>query len=116
LTAGEVQAAALASGTATRLEDGMRSEPSRPRRRTRQAPARDSQDPTNSPSAVGTLGTAEPGPDELRFRALVELAPDAIVVTDPAGRITLTNQQTAVLFGYTQAELLPGATADEKNE
>jgi PAS domain S-box-containing protein len=104
LTAGDDQAAA-ASGTATRLEDGMRSEPSRPRR-TRQTPARDARDPTNPPPAIGTPGSAEPGQGELRFRALVELAPDAIVVTDPTGRITLTNQQTAALFGYAQAELL----------
>src|SRR5690349_12631965 len=91
---------------ATRLEDGMRSEPPRPRRRTRQTPAQDARAPINPPPTSATPGSAERGQDESRFQALVELAPDAIVVTDPAGRITLINQQTEALFGYAQAELL----------
>src|SRR5262245_31744484 len=40
------------------------------------------------------------------FRAMVELAPDATVVMDRDGRITLVNRQTELLFGYARAELL----------
>lgn len=43
---------------------------------------------------------------EARFRALVEAAPDATVVTDAAGRITLVNQQAERLFGYDRHELI----------
>jgi PAS domain S-box-containing protein len=41
-----------------------------------------------------------------RYRAIVELAPEATVVTDGDGRITLVNRQTEVLFGYAREELL----------
>ena len=43
---------------------------------------------------------------EARFRAVVEMAPDAIVMTDPEGRITLVNHQTETLFGYRRDELI----------
>ena len=43
---------------------------------------------------------------EAQFRGLLEAAPDAMVIVDPNGRITLVNQQTEQLFGYTPAELL----------
>lgn len=39
------------------------------------------------------------------FRQLMDAAPDAMVVADGDGRITLVNQQTEALFGYTRAEL-----------
>lgn len=39
------------------------------------------------------------------FRALVESAPDAIVITDTAGRIVLINAQTEAMFGYRREEL-----------
>lgn len=39
-------------------------------------------------------------------QALLELAPDAIVVADPMGQILLVNHQTEVLFGYTRADML----------
>ncbi len=38
--------------------------------------------------------------------AVVELAPDGIVLVDAQGQITLVNQQVEVLFGYRRGELL----------
>jgi len=43
---------------------------------------------------------------ESRFRAAVESAPTAMVMTDAAGRIVLVNAETEKLFGYTREELL----------
>ncbi|HEX9056216.1 MAG TPA: PAS domain S-box protein, partial [Ktedonobacterales bacterium] len=41
-----------------------------------------------------------------QYKALIELAPDAAVVTDGAGRILLVNRQAEVLFGYERDDLL----------
>lgn len=41
-----------------------------------------------------------------RFRLVVEAAPNAMLMADAAGLITLVNQQTEQLFGYQRAELL----------
>jgi PAS domain S-box-containing protein len=43
---------------------------------------------------------------EERFRLVVEAAPNAIVVIDQEGRITLVNAQAEALFGYTRQELI----------
>jgi PAS domain S-box-containing protein len=50
--------------------------------------------------------TSQTRDSEAHFRALLELAPDAIVITDPEGRIELINAQTEALFGYRREELI----------
>ncbi|GAB3256200.1 PAS domain S-box protein [Nocardioides dilutus] len=43
--------------------------------------------------------------EERLFRALVEAAPDAMVIVDESGRILLVNGQLEELFGYQRSEL-----------
>jgi PAS domain S-box-containing protein len=43
---------------------------------------------------------------EQKFRALLEAAPDAMIIAGPDGRIVLVNAQAERLFGYSRDELL----------
>ncbi len=43
---------------------------------------------------------------EKHFEALLDSAPDAVVIVDTAGRICYANRQTESLFGYERSELL----------
>jgi PAS domain S-box-containing protein len=43
---------------------------------------------------------------ESRYRALLEAAPEAMVISDAQGRILLVNAQTEKLFGYRREELI----------
>jgi diguanylate cyclase (GGDEF)-like protein/PAS domain S-box-containing protein len=43
---------------------------------------------------------------EARFKALLQGAPDAIVITDKESRIVMVNNQTMTLFGYSTVDLM----------
>jgi PAS domain S-box-containing protein len=43
---------------------------------------------------------------EVRFRELLESAPDAVVIIDRGGRMVIVNERTEELFGYSRGELV----------
>lgn len=43
---------------------------------------------------------------ELKFRSLLEAAPDAIIISSEGGRITLVNSQAEILTGYSRDQLI----------
>jgi len=69
------------------------------------APLRNRADAVVGVSVVAHDVTARKRVEE-QFRGLLESAPDAMVIVDPEGRITLVNRQTEQLFGYRREELL----------
>jgi PAS domain S-box-containing protein len=69
------------------------------------APLRDRADVVVGVSVVAHDVTARKRVEE-QFRGLLESAPDAMVIVDAEGRITLVNRQTEQLFGYRREELL----------
>jgi diguanylate cyclase (GGDEF)-like protein/PAS domain S-box-containing protein len=58
---------------------------------------------------AGALATvtdiSERKQNEMQLRALVESAPDAMIISDRSGMIVLVNNQAVRLFGYTRDEL-----------
>jgi PAS domain S-box-containing protein len=50
--------------------------------------------------------TSQLSRSETRFRALLEAAPDAMIIVNGAGQIVLVNQQTERLLGYGSSELI----------
>jgi PAS domain S-box-containing protein len=53
-----------------------------------------------------TLQGAAVRASELKFRGILESAPDAMIISDPHGRILLVNAETERLFGYRRDELV----------
>jgi PAS domain S-box-containing protein len=72
-------------------------------------PTKDAQD--LSPSSSPPLPAGQSTSRKIQYRALLESAPDAIVVVDQAGTIVLVNEQVGALFGYRRGELI-GQSAD----
>ncbi|MFE4753076.1 PAS domain-containing protein, partial [Streptomyces mirabilis] len=67
-------------------------------------------DCATSTCCAGERGARSGGAED-RFRGLLEAAPDAMIIVDDTGTITLVNAQTEALFGYGREELL-GRTVD----
>ncbi len=66
--------------------------------------------PAVNDSAVGSEGLTGTNPDtevaDRKFRALLESAPDSIVIVDRNGRIAIVNHQVEQMFGYRRDELI----------
>src|SRR3990167_9385298 len=44
--------------------------------------------------------------EDIKFKALLEAAPEAIIIVDSEGKIKLINSQTEKYFGYSREELI----------
>ncbi|MCB9587571.1 MAG: PAS domain S-box protein [Polyangiaceae bacterium] len=66
--------------------------------------------PLDTPDGKFTLATitdiTERRRAEAKFRLVVEAAPNAMVLADSKGKITLVNRRTEDLFGYARSELI----------
>jgi len=63
--------------------------------------------PTKKTKAVPKLKQLKTAEDQVtRFRAILEAAPDSMIIVGKDGKIILVNAQTLVLFGYQREELI----------
>jgi protein-histidine pros-kinase len=70
------------------------------------SPIRDQDGRIVAASAIARDIRARQAADAARLGALLEAAPDAMIIADAAGRIMLLNAQAERLFGYGRGELL----------
>ena len=64
------------------------------------------------PFVVDDVNLSAAGLTDASVSAVVDAAPDGIIVADAAGQILLANRQTEVLFGYQRGDLL-GHSVDD---